>query len=154
MRGKMDLEECDLKLFLDSKKVFCTGCLEDLFLVCCLIQADKNKIAVWVEIDDDGNPISIDVFDDEFKILDSSLFQSEFLHFFWNSNWNFILKELYHDDESGSQYYIGFTPENLDLNFLTKQAPRLLDELHELPRLSSWHESMKMFIHKVLTEYG
>jgi len=150
-----NLEECDLKFFLSGNKVFCTNALEDLFLICCLIQAGKDKIAVWVNIDDDGNPLSIDVFDDEFKILDSSQFQSDFLDLFWNANWNFTLKELYAspEDDGKFEYYISFIPENLELNFLTNQVPILLDELLRLPSLSSWHENLKLFIVKVLTEH-
>ena len=150
-----DLEECDLIFFLSGNKVFCTNCLEDLFLICCLIQAEKDKMAVWVDIDDDGNPVSIDVFDDEFNILDSSQFQSEFLDLFWNANWNFTLHEIYESPEEDGkfQYNISFIPENLELNFLNNQFPTLIDGLLSLPSLSSWHENLKLFIVKVLTEY-
>ena len=59
-------EESDIKLFLDDKKVFDVKCLEDLFLICCVIQQEKSQLVIWVDTDVDANPISIDIYDDEF----------------------------------------------------------------------------------------
>ena len=75
-------EKSDLKLFLNNKKDFDVKCLEDLFLICCVAQHEKSQLVIWVDTDVDANPISIDLYDDEFGILDVAKFKSEFLDLF------------------------------------------------------------------------
>lgn len=147
-------EESDLKLFLDDEKAFDVKCLEDLFLICCVVQQEKSQLVIWVDTDADANPISIDIYDDEFGILDVTKFKTEFLDFF-SAESDFIQSELHewNEDEERGQNEISFTTEDLDLNFLTEKGSELLDEVKELSKLSPWHTSLKKFINKVLADY-
>ena len=147
-------EESDIKLFLDDKKVFDVKCLEDLFLICCVIQQEKSQLVIWVDTDVDANPISIDIYDDEFSVLDVAKFKSEFLDFF-SSESDFIQSELHewNEDEERGQNEISFTTEDSDLNFITEQRSELLDKVKGLSQLSPWHTNLKEFINKVLADF-
>ena len=147
-------EESALNLFLKSKKVFDVQCLEDLFLICCVVQKEKNQLAIWVDTDSDANPISIDIFDDEFGILDVAKFGSEFLTLF-SAESEFIQSELHewNEDEERGQNEISFTTEDLDLSFLSDQKSELLNEIKGLSKLKPWHASLKLFVNKVLIDY-
>lgn len=146
-------EKSDLKLYLDDEKAFDVKCLEDLFLICCVVQQEKSQLVIWVGIDADANPMSIDIYDDEFGILDVKKFQTEFLDFFSTES-DFIQSELHewNEDEECGQNEISFTTEDLDLNFLTEKESVLLDEVKGLSKLDPWHTSLKKFINKVLID--
>lgn len=146
-------EKSDLKLYLDDEKAFDVKCLEDLFLICCVVQQEKSQLVIWVGIDADANPMSIDIYDDEFGILDVKKFQTEFLDFFSTES-DFIQSELHewNEDEECGQNEISFTTEDLDLNFLKEKESVLLDEVKGLSKLDPWHTSLKKFINKVLID--
>ena len=146
-------EESDLNLFLRKKKVFDVKCLEDLFLICCVVQQEKSQLAIWVDTDSEANPISIDIFDDEFGILDVIKFKSEFLELF-SADSEFIQSDLHewNEDEELGQNEISFTTEDLDLSFLAEKKPELLHALNGLTQLSPWYASLNQFINKVLAD--
>jgi hypothetical protein len=147
-------DESDLKLFLNNKKNFDVKCLEDLFLICCVVQQEKSQLVIWVDTDVDANPISIDIYDDEFGILDVAKFKSEFLDLFATES-DFIQSELHewNEDEERGQNEISFTTEDLDLDFLTEQRSELLDKVKEMSKLGPWHTNLKEFINKVLADF-
>jgi hypothetical protein len=147
-------EESDLNLFLKNKKAFDVQCLEDLFLICCAVQHEKSQLTIWVDSDSDANPISIDIYDDEFEILDVAKFGAEFLTLFSEES-EFIQSELHewNEEEERGQNEISFTTEDLDLSFLSDQKSELLNEVKGLPKLKPWHASLKLFVNKVLIDY-
>ena len=147
-------DKSDLKLFLNNKKDFDVKCLEDLFLICCVVQQEKSQLVIWVDTDVDANPISIDIYDDEFGILDVAKFKSEFLDLF-SSESDFIQSELHewNEDEERGQNEISFTTEDLDLDFLTEQRSELLDKVKGMAKLGPWHTNLKEFINKVLADF-
>ena len=147
-------EKSDLKLFLNNKKDFDVKCLEDLFLICCVVQQEKSQLVIWVDTDVDANPISIDIYDDEFGILDVAKFKSEFLDLFAIES-DLIQSELHewNEDEERGQNEISFTTEDLDLDFLTEQRSELLDKVKGMPKLGPWHTNLKEFINKVLADF-
>jgi len=147
-------EESDLNLFLKNKKAFDVQCLEDLFLICCAVQHEKSQLTIWVDSDSDANPISIDIYDDEFEILDVTKFGAEFLTLFSEES-EFIQSELHewNEEEERGQNEISFTTEDLDLSFLSDQKSELLNEVKGLSELKPWHASLKLFVDKVLTDY-
>ena len=147
-------EESDLNLFLKKKKVFDVKCLEDLFLICCVVQQEKSQLAIWVDTDSEANPISIDIFDDEFGILDVIKFKSEYLELF-SADSEFIQSDLHewNEDEERGQNEISFTTEDLNLSFLSSKKSQLLNEVKGLSKLSPWQASLKKFISKVLADY-
>ena len=147
-------EKSDLKLFLNNKKDFDVKCLEDLFLICCELQQEKSQLVIWVDTDVDANPVSIDIYDDEFGILDVAKFKSEFLDLFATES-DFIQSELHewNEDEERGQNEISFTTEDLDLDFLTEQRSELLDKVKGMPKLGPWHTNLKEFINKVLADF-
>jgi len=147
-------EESDLNLFLKNKKVFDIQCLEDLFLICCAVQHEKSQLTIWVDSDSDANPISIDIYDDEFEILDVTKFKAEFLELF-SAESEFIQSELHewNEDEDRGQNEISFTTEDLGLSFLSDQKSQLLSKVNGLSKLNPWHTSLKEFINKVLSVF-
>jgi hypothetical protein len=147
-------EESSLNLFLKNKKAFDVQCLEDLFLICCAVQHEKSQLTIWVDSDSDANPTSIDIYDDEFEILDVTKFETEFLEFF-SAESEFIQSELHewNDDEERGQNEISFTTEDLDLGFLSDQKSHLLSQVNGLSTLNLWHTSLKEFINKVLSVF-
>jgi hypothetical protein len=147
-------EESDLNLFLKNKKAFDVQCLEDLFLICCAVQHEKSQLTIWVDYDSDANPISIDIYDDEFEILDVAKFGAEFLTLFSEES-EFIQSELHewNEEEERGQNEISFTTEDLDLSFLSDQKSELLNEVKGLSKLKPWHASLKLFVNKVLIDY-
>ena len=147
-------DKSDLKLFLNNKKDFDVKCLEDLFLICCVVQQEKSQLVIWVDTDVDANPISIDIYDDEFGILDVAKFKSEFLDLFVTES-DFIQSELHewNEDEERGQNEISFTTEDLDLDFLTEQRSELLDKVKGMAKLGPWHTNLKEFINKVLADF-
>ena len=147
-------EESSLNLFLKNKKAFDVQCLEDLFLICCAVQHEKSQLTIWVDSDFDANPISIDIYDDEFEILDVAKFGAEFLTLFSEES-EFIQSELHewNEDEERGQNEISFTTEDLDLSFLSDQKSELLNEVKGLSKLKPWHASLKLFVNKVLIDY-
>ena len=146
-------EESNLKLYLDDEIDFNVKCLEDLFLICCAVQQEKSQLVIWVDTDADANPISIEIYDDEFGILDVTKFKTEFLDFFSIES-DFIQSELHewNEDEECGQNEISFTTEDLDLNFLTEKGLELLDEVRGMSKLGPWHTSLKKFTDKVLAD--
>ena len=147
-------EKSDLKLFLNNKKDFDVKCLEDLFLICCVVQQEKSQLVIWVDTDVDANPISIDIYDDEFGILDVAKFKSEFLDLFAIES-DLIQSELHewNEDEERGQNEISFTTEDLDLDFLTEQRSKLLDKVKGMAKSGPWHTNLKEFINKVLANF-
>jgi hypothetical protein len=147
-------DESDIKLFLNNKKDFDVKCLEDLFLICCVVQQEKSQLVIWVDTDVDANPISIDIYDDEFGILDVAKFKSEFLDLFAAES-DFIQSELHewNEDEERGQNEISFTTEDLDLDFLTEQRSELLDKVKGMSKLGPWHTNLQEFINKVLADF-
>lgn len=141
----------DLNKFLEGRKDFDQKCLEDLFLICCSVQKDNEKLFIWVNTDSDANPVSIDIYDDQFGIIDASKFQSDYLSLFSTES-EFIQSELHewNDDDEIGQNEIYFTTEDLDSGFLKKQRQLLLQNLHTVQNLDQWHENMKQFIEKCL----
>jgi len=146
-------EESDLNLFLKNKKSFDVKCLEDLFLICCAVQHEKSQLTIWVDSDSNAKPISIDIYDDEFGILDITKFGSEFLELFAAES-EFIQSELHewNSDEELGQNEISFTTEDLDLRFLADQRSELLSGVKSLIKLNPWHASLKEFVNKVLPD--
>jgi hypothetical protein len=147
-------EGSDLNLFLKNQKAFDVKCLEDLFLICCLVQQEKSQLTIWVDSDSDSNPISIEIYDDEFGILDVTEFNFEFLEIF-SADSEFIQSELHewNEDEERGQNEISFTTEDLDLGFLADKKLDLLHELKGLTQLSPWHANLNLFVNKVLADY-
>jgi hypothetical protein len=144
--------ESELKRFLTNQKTFDIKCLEDLFLLSCVIQQNKGKLAIWLDTDSQATPFSIEIYDDEFNILDTDKYQSDFFNLFTDES-DFVYSELraWDEDEGTGQYEVGFNLGDLDLNFINGQKTIFLAGLEELANLGSWHVSLKEFIQKALS---
>ena len=144
----------DLNKFLEGKKEFDHKCLEDLFLLCCAVQLDDEKLTIWIDTNSDSNPVAIDIYDDEFGVIDVSKFQSEYLILFGAES-KFIQSELHewNEDEERGQNAVSFSTEDLDLDFLTEQGSKLLDVAKGMSNLGSWHTNLQEFINKVLADF-
>ena len=142
-----NFNESKLKAFLEGQASFDLVCLENLFLIACLIQKEKNQLAIWVDSDIDANPVSIEIFDDAFGTLDSLTFQSEYLNFFCQES-DFIQSELieWDDEDETGQNEIYFVDEDLDLNSIVQKTSLLKMSAENLAVTNAWHSNLKQFV--------
>ena len=142
-----DFNQSKLKAFLEGQASFDLVCLEDLFLLCCLIQEEKIQLTIYINSDKDANPISIEIFD-ELNILDSLTFKSEYLNFFSQES-DFIKSDLIivFDEEYGySTSEISFVDEDLDLSSVVKKTSLLKTNVENLAVTDAWHSNLQQFV--------
>ena len=103
--------------------------LIELTILICAGQKEVGKLAIYIDTDEEVNPLSIEIFDDEIGILNASGLQSEMIDIFGGDS-NLVAQEFLRfddDNEEFAQYEVYFLTENSDLESWTRMIKRQVE---------------------------
>ncbi len=118
-----------LRNFLSNGGSFKREELIELTILICARQKEVGKLAIYIDTDEEVNPLSIEIFDDEIGILNASGLQSEMIDIFGGDS-NLVAQEFLQfddDNEEFAQYEVYFLTENADLESWISKIKRQVE---------------------------
>lgn len=118
-----------LRNFLSNGGSFKREELIELTILICARQKEVGKLAIYIDTDEEVNPLSIEIFDDELGVLNASGLQSEMIDIF-GADSNLVTQEFLQfddDNEEVAQYEVHFLTENADLESWISKIKRQVE---------------------------
>lgn len=118
-----------LRNFLSNGGSFKREELIELTFLICARQKELGKLAIYIDADEEVNPLSIEIFDDELGVLNASGLQSEMIDIFGGDS-NLVAQEFLRfddDNEEVAQYEVHFLTENADLESWIRMIKRQVE---------------------------
>ena len=116
-----------LQDFLDGNTPFGNEELKELTFLICARQKEAGKLAIWIDADEDVNPVSIEIFDDEYGTLSAEGIESEMIELFSQES-DQVSQEFvqFSDDDGLAQYEVYFPIEDADPDSWLKEISRVV----------------------------
>lgn len=117
----------NLQDFLDGKRNFGKKELEELTFLICARQKEAGKLAIWIDADEDVNPVSIEIFDDEYGTLSAEGIESEMIELFSEES-DQVSQEFvqFSDDDGLAQYEVYFPIEDAEPDSWLKEISKVV----------------------------
>jgi len=133
--------------FLERGSVFGKEELIELTLLICARQKELGKLAIWIHADQEVNPLSIEIFDDEYGVLSAIDLQEEMLGVFAEDSDQVSQEFVQFDDEDGTAQYEAYFPtEDVDLSVWIDEIKVVIHPaLYSYKPLTKFEENLKQF---------
>jgi hypothetical protein len=106
----------NLRAFVLGDSQFGSVELRELTFLLCARQMELGKLAIWIDADEEVNPISIEIFDDEFGLLSAEDLQTQMIELFAQDSDQISQEFVQFSEESElAQYEVSFPTEDADL---------------------------------------
>ena len=107
----------NLRLFISGKSKFGSEELMELTFLVCANQIEKGQLSIWIDADEEVNPVSIEIFDDEFGVLTAEGLQTEMIKLFAQDS-ELISQDFvqFSEESELAQYEVSFPSEDADLD--------------------------------------
>jgi len=144
-----------LRNFLSNDGSFEREELIELTFLICAKQKELGKLAIYIDADEEVNPLSIEIFDDEYGILNADGLQSEMIDIFgFGADSDIVNQEfLQFDDDSEeiAQYEVYFPTEDANLKaWISKIRKQLEPALKSYRTRDKLENQLKEFCLKAL----
>lgn len=142
-----------LREFLDGTPIFGRTELIELTFLICARQKEVGKLAIWIDADEEVNPISIEIFDDEFGILSANGLEKEILDLFSQDSDQVAQEFVQFDEDDGTaQYEVYFPTEEAELeSWINEISPQVLNALKEYKPIDAFEKMLRQFCIEALT---
>lgn len=130
-----------LRNFLSNDGSFEREELIELTFLICAKQKELGKLAIYIDADEEVNPLSIEIFDDEFGILNADGLQSEMIDIF-GADSDIVAQEFLQfddDNEEIAQYEVYFPTEDANLKAWISKIKKQVE-----PALKNYKTSDKL----------
>lgn len=142
-----------LRFFVSGESSFGTEELKELTFLLCAKQMESGKLSIWIDADEDVDPVSIEIFDDEFGVLSAEGLQAEMIGLFAQDS-DLVSQDFVQFDEESelAQYEVSFPTEDADLeSWLEEISSKVYPVLDSYHPQDKFEENLKQFCLKGLT---
>jgi hypothetical protein len=106
----------NLTAFIAGESRFGSKEVTELTFLVCAKQMELGKLAILIDADEEINPVSIEIFDDEFGVLSAEGLQVEMIELFAQESDQISQDFVQFSEESElPQYEVSFPTEDVDL---------------------------------------
>jgi len=144
----------NLRTFLSGESTFGSEELKELTFLVCARQMELGKLAIWIDADEEINPVSIEIFDDEFGVLSAEGLQAEMIELFAQESDQISQDFVQFSEESElPQYEVSFPTEDADLeSWLNKISNQTYPALESYEPKDKFEANLKQFCLRALTD--
>lgn len=137
----------NLRAFVRGASIFGSEELRELTFLLCANQIEAGKLAIWIDADEDVNPIRIEIFDDEFGVLSAKGIESEVLALFSQESDQISQEFVQFSEEDGlARYEVSFPTEDANIQaWINEVSPRSLPDLESYKPKNKFEDNLKQF---------
>lgn len=137
----------NLRAFVSGESSFGSDELMDLTFLVCAKQMEIGKMAIWIDADEEVNPVSIEIFDDEFGVLSAEGLQAEMIELFAQDS-DKVSQEFvqFFEESELAQYEVSFPTEDAALeSWLNEISNRTYSALESYAPKDKFEANLKQF---------
>ena len=142
----------NLRLFVSGESSFGCDELKELTFLLCAKQMELGKLSIWIEADEEVNPVSIEIFDDEFGVLTAEGLQAEMIELFAQDS-ELVSQDFvqFSEESELAQYEVSFPTEDADLgSWLLDISSHFQPVLESYEPKDKFEDNLKQFCLKGL----
>jgi hypothetical protein len=143
----------NLRLFVSGESTFESEELKELTFLLCAKQIELGKLSIWIDADEDVEPVSIEIFDDQFGVLNAEGLQAEMIELFAQDS-DLVSQDFFQVSEESEldQYEVSFPTGDADLeSWLEEISSKVYPALVTYMPRDEFEANLKQFCLKCMT---